>query len=459
MQIQCHHCRNPLTVNPAGGQFQCPTCGALNAVGAPIGVPMQPHYNTAAPRPAPQPPQKDNRRAIVIIAFMVLGITALFMGWWGIGLGVALLAWAIAGALGKIKGPINLVFPQSTRSTLLAAVGIGLGGFVTTCGVMGGVTQHDAAKKKEREAQEKADRDAAAKAEREKREAEEAAAKAAHEAELKASAGKAATEYAAGLDAVEALVSENKWVEADEKMTEVATAIAEYRALDPVPAEIAALVPQHEALTPKLDANRRERETAAWIERAEAVVGDRAKCEEPSEVAAAREQVEGLQESDVGYAKVQELNTKLEGCLKNMPPPSEWRYNVRDDPMGGAVATAAVQSSNSFEFEFPYQGIQHATLTIRSDDGTDVILSIEQGQFLCTMGCSVMVRFDDGPTDRWRAVGPSDHSTESIFLRKESQFLKQLKNARVLRIEADFFQEGKRVLEFPVARFDASKVN
>ncbi|MCA9701645.1 MAG: hypothetical protein KC431_29260, partial [Myxococcales bacterium] len=298
-----------------------------------------------------------------------------------------------------------------------------------------------------------------AKAEREKREAEEAAAKAAHEAELKASAGKAATEYAAGLDAVEALVSENKWVEADEKMTEVATAIAEYRALDPVPAEIAALVPQHEALTPKLDANRRERETAAWIERAEAVVGDRAKCEEPSEVAAAREQVEGLQESDVGYAKVQELNTKLEGCLKNMPPPSEWRYNVRDDPMGGAVATAAVQSSNSFEFEFPYQGIQHVSLTIRSDDGTDVILSIEQGQFLCTMGCSVMVRFDDGPTDRWRAVGPSDHSTESIFLRKESQFLKQLKNARVLRIEADFFQEGKRVLEFPVARFDASKVN
>ncbi|WP_157596112.1 hypothetical protein [Plesiocystis pacifica] len=383
----------------------------------------------------------------------------MLIGWWGAALGAVLLAWAIAGAIGKMKGPLNLLFPDSGRTALLAAVGIGLAVSVTTCGAMGGVAEYDAQKKEAREAQEKADSDAAEKEKREKQKSEAAAVRAKHEAELNAKAGEAAKDYAAKLDAVESLTQQDKWQEAGDEMKEVTASIGEYKQLDPIPEEIAALMPRHDLLTSKLDANRRVREAVAWIERAEAVVGEKGKCQDPSEVKSARKQVEGLVESDPGYTRVQELNAELDACLKNMPPPSKWLYDMRADPMGGTVSLAAVQSSNMFDFDFPYQGTQQATLMVRHESGTDIILSIERGQFTCALGCSVMVRFDDGKTERWRAVGPSDHSTESIFLRRESSFMKKLKKARTLRIEAEFFQEGTRVLEFPVARFDPSKLN
>ena len=34
MQIQCYHCRTVMTVNPQGGQFQCPVCRAVSVVAA-----------------------------------------------------------------------------------------------------------------------------------------------------------------------------------------------------------------------------------------------------------------------------------------------------------------------------------------------------------------------------------------------------------------------------------------
>jgi len=101
---------------------------------------------------------------------------------------------------------------------------------------------------------------------------------------------------------------------------------------------------------------------------------------------------------------------------------------------------------------------QNATLTIRKKKGTDVLLSIEKGQFMCRLGCSVMARFDDAKTVRWRATGTADHSTETIFLRKESTFVKAVSMTDVLRIKARFYQQGSRVLKFPVARFDAKKL-
>jgi len=391
-------------------------------------------------------------------AFVGLGTIAALVGWIGVAVGVLLLGWAIAGSVGKIKGPINLVFPQSAKKTALSAVGIGLGTFVTMCGVMGGVAKDARTEKAAREATEKADREAAAKAEEQRQASEVAAAKAAREAQLTASAATAAIEYAAGLDAVEGLLTAEKWVESDEKLKGVAMAVAEYRALTPVPPEIAALVPRHEALSSKLGAKRREREAIAWIERAEAVVGEKSRCEDADEVESARRQVEGLQASDPLFARVAALNAKLDECIENMPAPSAWIYSVRGDPMGGTVGVAKVESSNTFSFGFPYHGEQHGGLTIRDDKGINVLVTVERGQFMCTMGCSVMVRFDDAPAQRWRATGPSDMDSTVIFLRNESKFLKQVTKARIVRIEAEFYQEGARVLEFPVARLDMSQI-
>jgi|GEM_PF-894589 len=449
MQIQCHNCHNLIMVNPQGGQFRCPSCQAINAVG----VPVQPGY-----APAPLKPKSDNRRVMVLGAFVVLGIGALVAPWWGIALGVLILAWSIAGAMGKVKGPVALVFPDSGRTMVLAVVSISLGSLVTICGIVGAVAGSQRAERAAVEAEEKVQRDAAAKTHKEKQEADRAAAKAAREIELRANAGKVAVEYDVGLDAVEGLIVDDKWVEAEKKMKEVAEPVDPYRKLDPVPAEILVAIGRQDALASKIQTKRHEREIAAWIEAAEAVASDKGKCETKVDVDAAMKQVTGLLESDPAYERIQELNANLETCRKDMPAPSAWQYSLREDAMGGTVATATVESSNTFEFGFPYSGTQNARLMVRNDEGRDVLLLIETGQFMCTLGCSVEVRFDDGESVRWRAIGTSDHSTTTIFLRKASKFIKALSKTRVLRIEVEFYQEGSRVLEFPVARFDGKKL-
>ena len=458
MHIHCFNCRTPMIVNPQGGHFACPTCSAVNVVGAPVLPGYPPRGYTPSHQVAPPRPKQDNRRAFVLLAFVVLGFAGLLLQWWGIALGAALLAWGIAGAMGKVRGPMSMVFLDSTKTTALTVLSLALGGLVATCGVMGTMADSRRAEREAREASEKAEREAKEKAEREQREAEEAAARATRESELRSNVAVAAGSYAAGLDEVEGLIAGGKWADAEAKLEEVIRAAAEYKALEPVPEEIAALVPREAKVAPKIAAKRREREAADWIARAQTVVSDEDKCETKSEVEAALVQVEGLQASDPGYSSIQALNAQLRACLENMPPPSAWSYAVRRDPMGRAVSTAVIESSNTFEFDFPYQGTQHATLMVRNDSGLDVLLSIEQGQFMCALGCSVLVRFDDGDAVRWRADGTADHSTTTIFLRRPSSFVKALSKARVVRIEATFFQEGSQVLEFPVARFDVGRV-
>ncbi|MEZ4380403.1 MAG: hypothetical protein R3A79_03590 [Nannocystaceae bacterium] len=440
VQIQCHSCRSPLMLNGSAGQYRCPHCQAINVVVAPV---------------AGAPASSRGGARTVVAVFLGCAVVALLAGWWGLALGVGLLAWALAGALGKVKGPGALLRPTATK-TGVSALGIGLGALVATCGALGGVSARDGAARRARAAEEAEAAAAAERAATKERAAKEAAARAAHEAELQANLGAAARSYAAGLAEVDGLVANERWDEADAKLREVAAAIADYRELTPPPEALAASVSQHSALQAKLDGHRREAATAAWIAAAEAIVGDRTRCQDHDLVANASAPIDGLRREDPRYADVEALRAKLDQCARDMPPPSEWRYAVRDDPMGGQIAFAKVLSRNTFEFDFPYAGEQRASLTIREGKGTDVILAVERGQFTCFMGCAVQVRFDDGAAERWRAVGPSDHSTQSLFLRREAAFVKRLKGARVVRIEAEFFQEGRRVLEFPVARFDAA---
>ncbi len=152
MQIRCSGCQGILNVNPAGGQFRCPNCQTVNLVAAPVVGQGHPHLPFASPQQQQPltrtPPKKtDNRTAIAVSAFVVLGMFSMFVGWWGVGLGVLLLAWAVAAVLGKVKGPMALLYPESIGKTALAAAGVGLALFVTMCGAMGSVAQEEIARK------------------------------------------------------------------------------------------------------------------------------------------------------------------------------------------------------------------------------------------------------------------------------------------------------------------------
>lgn len=143
-------------------------------------------------------------------------------------------------------------------------------------------------------------------------------------------------------------------------------------------------------------------------------------------------------------------------------PGSQWVYTQMDDAMGkGKIFTASVRSTNTVSFEFPYAGPQYGTLTIRTHarHGKDVILRIERGQFLCNSydGCRVLVRFDDGEAQYYEAGGPSDNSTEILFIHNYSGFVSRMLKANRVRISAEIHQEGSPLFEFDVRGFDKSR--
>jgi hypothetical protein len=138
---------------------------------------------------------------------------------------------------------------------------------------------------------------------------------------------------------------------------------------------------------------------------------------------------------------------------------SSWDYYERKDQMGRGVAKyAEVKSTNELSFQFPYSGAQHATLTIRSHPkhGKDVIVAIERGQFLCASysGCRISVRFDEGAEQTFTGNGASDGNSKYLFISPYEKFVSQMRKAKKVRIEAEFFQEATRVMQFDVAGFD-----
>lgn len=136
----------------------------------------------------------------------------------------------------------------------------------------------------------------------------------------------------------------------------------------------------------------------------------------------------------------------------------QWRYNVVEEEMtGGKRKMAAVESTNTVEFDFPYSGSQHGHLTLRTDPrhGKDVIFRIEKGQILCPsyQGCSVQVRFDDEKPSNFAASGAADHSSDVIFLDDYARFLAKLKKAKRVRLAVNIYQQGTPVFEFDVSGF------
>ena len=133
---------------------------------------------------------------------------------------------------------------------------------------------------------------------------------------------------------------------------------------------------------------------------------------------------------------------------------AEWTYSEQPDTMRGAITKiASVPSNNEASFSFPYQGGSRMSLALRNSArfGTNVILMIAPGQFVCMMECSVHVKFDAGKVETFGASGPADGSAKAVFIDSYDRFLGKLKKARKMTVEADFYQEGAPQFEFDVA--------
>lgn len=143
-------------------------------------------------------------------------------------------------------------------------------------------------------------------------------------------------------------------------------------------------------------------------------------------------------------------------------PGAQWIYGSFADGMTDKFShQASVRSINQFEFSFPYRKPQRATLSLRNHPryGRDAILEIERGQFDCGMdGCSLQVRFDDGPARSFRFNRPDSNDTTSLFVRDYPTFYAGLSKAGLVLIEGKFYQESPVVFMFDVSDLDAEKL-
>jgi hypothetical protein len=141
----------------------------------------------------------------------------------------------------------------------------------------------------------------------------------------------------------------------------------------------------------------------------------------------------------------------------------QWNYWKDTDSMTSkSVLGAAVLSSNTQSFSSPYDGAQHAKLTIRRHPrhGADVILSIERGQLMCQSyrECQVLVRFGENEPRRYSALGPEDNSSVSLFILNVSDFQKRMQGVDKVRIQANVYRQGAPTWEFDVSGFDPDRL-
>ena len=139
--------------------------------------------------------------------------------------------------------------------------------------------------------------------------------------------------------------------------------------------------------------------------------------------------------------------------LDSGPRLSQWTYeSSKDDMRGSTDSYATLESVNGLGFGFPYNrgkswGRIRLQKTVRS--GVSALLTITQGQFVCAAeGCSVPVKFDEGPIEALWCSGTADGDPTALFVGDPRRFISRLKRAHSLIVEPQFFQEGSRQLEF-----------
>ena len=161
--------------------------------------------------------------------------------------------------------------------------------------------------------------------------------------------------------------------------------------------------------------------------------------------------------SSDGYCKGESRNLSADGTNQtaaNKSSKNKWRYRSDTDKMSGNLNKyASIDANDILNFEFPYNGGVLAWVTVRQHvgAGVEVMLNISKGQFMCGVNhCSVLIRFDDKPAFIVSASQPSDYSSTVLFLDPVQKIVAEMKQAKVMHIQATFFREGTRVMTFDV---------
>jgi hypothetical protein len=134
------------------------------------------------------------------------------------------------------------------------------------------------------------------------------------------------------------------------------------------------------------------------------------------------------------------------------PEVNTWQYENLEDKMGESSKIASVEANEKVNFDFPYNGGSTATLMIRKKgkDNSSVMLTLTKCQFNGTSldDINVRIKFDNEQPKTYSAGLPSDGSSDLIFIHGGNKLLEKIKSSKKIIIEAEFYNEGNRQIEF-----------
>lgn len=127
----------------------------------------------------------------------------------------------------------------------------------------------------------------------------------------------------------------------------------------------------------------------------------------------------------------------------------------RDEMTDSKNIWATVLSDNYIRQDFPYEGLTYAKITVRymKKYGYDVLINITNGQIHGSKYSNenyIIARFDEGSPKKYWFDEAADLSSDVVFVRSKTEFIKKCKEAKKIKIEIPIYKGGRPVFSFEV---------
>ena len=133
-----------------------------------------------------------------------------------------------------------------------------------------------------------------------------------------------------------------------------------------------------------------------------------------------------------------------------------WNFTIDKDEMTDSKNIwASITSDNYISQDFPYEGNTRAIITVRymKKYGYDVLIQISQGQINGRhyYGTDyITARFDENKPKKYYFNESADGDSKIVFLRNSSDFIKNSKKAKDIKIDLPLYKSGRPIFTFHV---------
>ncbi len=161
---------------------------------------------------------------------------------------------------------------------------------------------------------------------------------------------------------------------------------------------------------------------------------------------------QGKQIVKVGETTPEMIKPQVEP--KKQEEQTNWIYAENEDKMTSKkIYNAYIEAKEDLSFSFPYNWGSTPSIVLRNKDGVnDMMLKVTKWQFMTGVyGGNVRIRFDAEQPIKVNFTNTSDGSNDTIFIESTNNMISRMKKSKKIIVEAEFYNEGNRLMEFEVA--------